>query len=126
MNEITPIICAEFKLDKHDKPIAYVHTPYKHYLIKIFIENAPEDTHAVTYELHESYVDPVREVFKGKDTPNFELYITSYGDYEIKAKIRQKNYSKFISRGLSEALRETYKNTSNPDIQDAINDIEKY
>ena len=96
---------------------------YKHYGILISIKNAPEDTHAVTYELHETYVDPVREVFK---CPNFEFEITSYGNYTIKAKIRRKSYTNFISRLLSEALRESYENRSNLDIQNAIKDIEKY
>ncbi len=135
MNEITQKICAEFNLDENNKPLFDESPRYKrkHYQIKIFIENAPEDTHAVTYELSESHIDPVQEVFKETQSfnriqhiPNFELETTSYGDFEIKAKIRQKDYANFVSRRLSDALREKYGDTSNPDIQNAINDIEKY
>lgn len=122
MTEIEPKICAKFLLDINNKPKYYVYA-YKHFGIMLFIRNAPKDVHAVTYELHETYVDPVREV--SRDVPNFELEITSYGDYEINAKIRQRDYATFISRCLSDALCETYENSSNPDIQNAINYIKE-
>jgi hypothetical protein len=113
-----PRICAEFILDKAGKEPLEIEG--KNYRVKLFIEGAPEDTHAVTYKLHESYYDRLREV---RERPKFEEEITSYGDYPVQAVIRRKNQSEVISDRLSTALRRRYGDNPSPRINSAIQQI---
>jgi hypothetical protein len=114
-----PIIKAEFVLDKDGKPII---SGDRHYAIKLSTKEVPDDTYAVTYFLHDSYYDPVRESQEKKT--DFAEDLTSFGDYEIKAKIRAKNSSVLISRQLSDALKETHGSSNDPDIKKALQKIE--
>lgn len=117
-----PRVCAEFKM-AGGKPDFITVDGAKHYRIRLFVEGAPEDAYAVTYKLHESYYDPVREVHQ--DSEQFEEEITSYGDFAVAAKIRGRQRSESSQVILSRALQESYKNTSDPTIQQAINDIKQ-
>jgi len=115
-----PQICAEFVLDKEgNKPIAVEGASFR---IKLFIDGAPDDTHAVTYKLHESYYDRSREV---REAPRFEEEITSYGDYPVQAVIRRKKQSQVISEKLSAALERGYGKDASQAIRSAIAQIQK-
>jgi transcription initiation factor IIF auxiliary subunit len=112
-----PRIRAEFVLDKEKKDPIEVEGNYR---IKLFVEGAPDDTYAVTYKLHESYYDPLREA---RERPNFEEEITSYGDYAVRAVIQRMKKSEEISETLSTALRRTYGDNPPPGINSAIQHI---
>jgi len=124
------IIKAEFELDEHGRPIMAGGRATRtragacgrnHYRIRLSVEGVPDDAHAVTYNLHESYRDPVREVL---DDPNFPLEITAYGDYEVVVKVRRKRFQETFRASLSSALRATYGSDPNRRISAALADIQ--
>jgi hypothetical protein len=82
---IKPTLKARFLLDRNGNPRFEDDGEHKHYEIELYIDDAPDDTFAVTYILDESYYDPVVES-KKKDA-SFGEEITSYGDYVIFAKV---------------------------------------
>jgi len=117
-----PKLLARFFLDDKKVPEYSGKTEgKKNYSIRIFIKNAPSDTHAVTYQLDPSYFDPVREI---RSRPTFEEEITSYGDYDLQARIRRKKRADVLAVRLSEALREGHASAMTPEIEAAIRDIE--
>ena len=87
------------------------------------MEGVPEDAYAVTYQLHESYYDPTREVHR--QVPDFQQFITSYGDYDIKAQIKRKKDVDFLAETLSRALRQTYETNPSDAIQRTIEELER-
>jgi hypothetical protein len=78
-------IRAEFVLDSRRKPLFSADGQFTHYRIRLWLDGAPAGTSSVTYRLHESYGEPLREVRGG---PLWEEEITSYGDFTIKALLR--------------------------------------
>jgi transcription initiation factor IIF auxiliary subunit len=118
MSSIITKIKATFLLDVEAKPKG---RDSGHYAIKIFVENPPEDAYAVTYRLHETYYDPVREVYNRED--GFAEVLTSYGDYEIQARIRTKSFPIELNRSLYDALEESHRNDRDASIVKALNDI---
>ncbi len=114
-------IKATFQLDEQGKPIAIQRGDLKHYNITLHIEGAPVDTYAVTYVLHETYYEPVRESLNIDD--NFSEDLSSYGDYSVQAKIRTKNGTISIASMLSLALVHGHKGQGTQAIEDAIKDI---
>lgn len=97
-----PVLVAKFVLDSKGSPKVAYKDSLSHYRIRLMVNNAPEDTYAVTYELHETYYEPVREARSYTD--GFAEDITSYGDYDIRATIRGKHRNQVVVAGLSEAL----------------------
>lgn len=91
------------------------------YEIRLFIKDPPRDARLVIYKLHESYSQPRREVLEGE--PDFQEYITSYGDYKVEVTVRTGRTRKRISRWLSSALEENYGSNANDKIRRAIDDI---
>lgn len=118
-----PKICAAFQLDGEGRPIAMVRNNRRHYKIRLFMEDVPQDAYAVTYKLHESYYNPTREVRRG--ATKFEEQITSYGDYVVKAEVRGKKASGFAAVELSRALKETYGSDPDIAIRQAIQEIQE-
>ena len=114
---------ATFMLDKDGKPKYIPADKHRHYAIQLSVEGAPEQSIGVTYQLHESYYDPLREAYDA--STGFLETITSYGDYDIVAMIRSKPRSIKIKSSLYEALKRTYSDTDNPDILRALNDIKE-
>lgn len=101
-----PKLRAEFVVDPTGEPMAVPGKTATHYKIRLFVEGAPASTTRVTYTLHESYRQPVRDVpFGVKD---FEEQITSYGNYTVKATVRTREGVRLLSIDLAEALREHY------------------
>lgn len=123
MTKQTPQLTASFVLDANGKPKIQVSGRHKHYSIRLSVKNAPSDAYAVTYILHPTYYDPVREV-RDKDS-DFTEELTSYGDYEIQAKVRSSEYPLPLRRDLYDALAETYSKNLNPDILKALKDIQE-
>jgi pYEATS domain-containing protein involved in immunity len=117
-----PKIRAEFVLDPGGRPRAENRDNRNHYKIRLFVADVPQDTYAVTYKLHPSYYNPVREVRRG--TNEFEEVITSYGDYVVKAEMRSKKSVDIDATDLSRALKETYGPTPAGPISEAIQDLE--
>ena len=118
-----PTIHAEFETDAKGRLVAPKQSGgRKHYGIRFSVDGAPEDAFAVIYLLHETYYDPVREV---RTAPEFAEGTTSYGDYIVRADINRSNGSTEVaSAWLSDALKERYRDTSDPRIKQAIADIE--
>jgi hypothetical protein len=95
----TAAIAARFDLDDSGLPVETDGV----YDITLSILAAPADTYAVTYTLHESYFDPVRESRKRKS--DFATHITSYGDFTLLAELRTERRTIALSADLSTALR---------------------
>jgi transcription initiation factor IIF auxiliary subunit len=81
---------------------------YTHFWIVLNVTDYPPSTYAVTYELHESFPIPIQEIRSRPGKEGFPVKIATYGDFEVRAKVRTLSESYRISRLLSDALRETY------------------
>lgn len=112
-----PSIKAELILDEHGKPVQRG----GHYSIRLSIADAPEDAHRVTWQLDESYYDPIRDA-RNPDS-GFAEELTSYGDYEVKAIVRVKDRPILASRNLADALRETHGGSDTAEIRAALRAI---
>jgi len=84
----------------------------------------PHDAYAVTYRLHPTYYDPIRESITRAD--GFAEEITSYGNYVITARIRTKSFAVELRRSLYDALHDTHGNDTEPSIIDALKDIRNH
>jgi|ERR1051326_3061509 restriction endonuclease Mrr len=115
-------IVARFVLDNDERPEFITRGDQKHYKIEIHVANAPLDTYAVTYELHETYYDPIRE---SRDISNaFSTRITSYGDFRLQARLRTRTRVDAIASQLSSALRRGHLSDLSLDVSRALEDIE--
>jgi serine/threonine protein kinase len=110
-------IRAVFVLDSNQKPLMADDGRYTHYRIRLSVENVPEGTYSVTYGLHESYGEPLREVSQG---PSYEEDITAYGLSEVKALIRYRKTFDMVRVDMWDALQETYRDNGNPEIAVAL------
>jgi hypothetical protein len=119
-----PTLIAKFLLDAKGTPIvAYAGDPL-HYRIALRVSGAPEDAYAVTYELHESYHEPVRESRRGTD--DFVEEITSYGDFEVRAIVRGKRRSQMVVAELSDALGLGHAKDTSQAIRAALSNIRSH
>jgi hypothetical protein len=120
----TPKLLAEFQLDEN-KPIAIHIAGQTHFRIRLFLKDVPSGVNSVTYQLHHSYPNAIREVPVG--VPNFSELISSYGDYNITVILRDTSSStlSLISTPLSSALEENYKDTPSAEIRAAIEKIKQ-
>src|SRR5687767_11702153 len=122
MSSISPKfkITAFFLLDELGRPLIFIEQAddHRHYWIKLSVKDIPEDTYSVTYHLDPTYVESSFEVTNKSD--NFAVNITSYGDYEITAKLRTKSYVYETRRGLYDALKESHVNSENSDVTKAL------
>lgn len=116
-----PTIRATFELDATGRPTAVESNDLRHYRIKLHVDGSPPDTYAVTYVLHDSYYDAVREVRDPE--AHFEERLTSYGDYTVQAKIRTRNGTTTVAVPLSTALAQTHGDAPSPAIAEALRDI---
>ncbi|SRR6266498_3659 len=114
---------ARFILGEDGKPKYISDGTLRHYVIELFVEEVPEDAIGVTYQLDETYHDPLREAYDpSKGCPE---EITSYGDYDLAATVRVKPRPMQLQSSLYDALKRTYGETSDPDILRALNDIKE-
>ena len=114
-------IRAELVLDDEGRPIVVRPRSGKfgHYKVRLWLEGVPEDAHAVTYVLHDSYRDPVRDVLDG---PSFELDVTTYGDYELTVNVRRRRFTEKFCVRISDALAASHQSPT-PAVAAAISDI---
>lgn len=119
---VKPILKATFDLDQDGKPVRLEGGEKMHYQIRLGIENAPDDTYAVTYVLDDSYYEPIREARKSEN--KYAESLTSYGDYTVQAKIRTKGGILSLAIPLSEALSSGHEEIT-PDIAAALTDIKR-
>jgi hypothetical protein len=118
------ILRAEFQMiDKI--PVRVQGDKHTHYSIKLSIPDAPQDAITIIYVLDSSYKNPVRLITKG--VPDFQEYITAYGDYEIRVLYRPASdpngLAQLLATPLSNALIQTYGETADPEIRAAIKAI---
>lgn len=82
----SPRLVARFALDKKGVPKSPKRKfDNKHYIVYFEIENAPAKTKSVTYELDETFPDPVRKVLRG---PRYLEEVWTYGDFDVSASIQ--------------------------------------
>lgn len=122
MSEQNLRLLAKFELDENGEPATYMGKKYKHYRIILFLENVPPNIYSVTYQLHESYKNRVREIPIG--IPNFQERIGSYGDYTITVTMQGVSDAQAFATKLSDALKRNYSNETNEKIIRAIEEIE--
>lgn len=115
------MLLAKFVIDSSGIPKAGYSGPPIHYYIRLMVKDAPDDTYAVTYELHETYYEPVRE--SRRSSEDFVEEITSYGDYLVRAIVRGKSQTQTLVAELSEALARGHLNEKSSAIEKALNDI---
>jgi hypothetical protein len=121
-----PQLRAEFVTDANGTPETVHGEGVDHFRIKLFVDDAPDGTHAVTYELDPTYFDPVREVRAG--VQRFEQEITSYGDYELSARVRHRGRTEYLGTSLTKALEGTYGSGAeiqSPAVRDAIDRLKE-
>lgn len=108
MSEPTPDpkLKLEFVLDEKGEPLKIESGGVPHYEIKVSVENAPKDAYGVTYRLHSSYFDPVREVLDTAD--DFSEQFTTFGDYRLNARVRTDTGSHTLRESVAEGLTRTY------------------
>lgn len=98
---------------------------YKHYSIMLSIVDPPDNILTAIYQLDNTYENPVRMVTKG--VPNFQEYITSYGDFDIRVSYRPmedpNKLQTLLSQKLSNALISSYDAPVPEAISSAIRDI---
>lgn len=120
-----PKIKAAFTLKKGEPVVAYEEGDTRHYSVKLSVEGAPDDTRSVTYRLHETFYDPIREVRRERQgkANDFEEEIETYGDFEILTTVRSSEGETRVRRGLTAALLETHGEDANEAIKKAIREI---
>ena len=98
---------------------------YKHYAIILSVAEVPEDALTIIYELDDSYANPIRMVTKG--VPNYQEYITSYGNFSIRILYRPMRdpniLQPLLSQKLSDALIASYEPPVSEAVALAIKDI---
>jgi len=113
-----PIIVARFVTDPAGKPTT---AQAGHYNIELSVRGAPEDAYAVTYQLDDSYYDPIRES-QAKDR-DFVTKITSYGDYQVLATVRSRSGAFVITTDLLGALERGHEDRAAPAIAKALEEV---
>jgi hypothetical protein len=116
-----PKLRAEFLLDDDGEPLKAKDGKLTHYEIKLWIEDVPTGAYGVTYDLHDTYYDPKREVFGASG--DFAEEITSYGDFEVRAKVRTRSATCTVKEQLSSALERNYAGNASPAIVKALTAI---
>jgi hypothetical protein len=118
----SPKILAEFITDAKGRPQFLDGPSHKHYRIRLYLKDAPQDVSRVTDKLHESYRQPVREVPVG--VPEFAEEITPFGDHTITAVLRRRSGTDLVTNRLSDALAETYRGSAPPGVLEAIDRLQ--
>jgi hypothetical protein len=119
-----PKLLAEFELNKDGTPKYLLRGDQKHYQLRLFMEDVPQDASSVKYVLHATYYEPDRLVPRGMK--DFQEYTTSYGDYEIRGVVNRRDGTERFSRLLTDALKERYEGNATKEVLDAINTLKKY
>lgn len=119
-----PNLVAHFVLDQDGKPKMIKAGDTKHYWIQLGVAEAPDDAYAVTYRLHDSYYEPVRE--SREHEVGFRQELTSFGDYTVRADIRTRSRVEPLVTSLSEALERGHSGHRTPEIETALEEIRNH
>lgn len=98
-----PRIIAKLETDTEGRPKFVKQGDHKHYKISFEVENPPQDLYAATFELHETYYDPVRTIRPGTNA-SVVLDTTTYGDFDVKVLLRTKSGEIPLIESVSSAL----------------------
>lgn len=123
MFESSPTIRVELVLDTEGKPLYIGEGEIKHFRIRVWSENLPGDIYSVKYNLHSSYVNPVRVETEAEKA--FQFFTTTYGDYSVSASFMGKTKNYTHSCIVSKALLESHPQQT-PEIQGAIMSIREH
>ncbi len=124
-----PRLVARFQLDEKGEPRFVVdNTGLKHFEIALDVDDAPEEAVSVTYRLHETYWDPVREVFRGtkgsEGVAGFCEEITSYGDFDVEVSVSGSlGVPTLIREPLSAALSRSHQDDPSQSVRRALSEI---
>lgn len=102
-----PRLTARFDVDSKGNPRFIESGGKNHYRIVLEVEDLPPDLHAVTFELHPSYYDPIQTVPLDRER-RVRLSTTTYGDYDLRVILRTRrgevsfveNLTRAFERGL--------------------------
>jgi hypothetical protein len=122
-----PRMVAEFLLDENKLPrtVRLRDGGLIHYKVRLYIENLSKEVYAVTYSLHESFINPLREV-RRDSSGMFSLEISTYGDFVVQARIRAKVGTYTLAESVSRALEAFYGANAGQAIKDAIQIIKSH
>lgn len=118
-----PALKATFVTNEKGEPEFIESNGVKHYKIKLALDEVPEDAYAVTYELDDSYYDPIRE--NHDPSSGFTEELTSYGDYNVNVKVRSRMGTRMMRSSLAEALEFGYRDQPSAAVRSAIEVIRK-
>ncbi len=120
-------LIAEF-LSDDGRPCYTQGEKYRHYKIRLTLQDPPPEALTIIYQLDSTYENPIRMVTKG--VPDFQEYITAYGDYDVRIAFRTLDEPNQVltlaSERLSGALRARYGIGAPVEIENAILEIEKH
>lgn len=126
-----PTITARFVRDADGKPQCVVDASgMRHFNIELGIGGAPENATRVIYRLDDSYFDPIRETRSEALTGSaagtrFAERITSYGDFELTARVETSTGPVVLREWLSKALAQgETESIAQPDTTEALKLIE--
>jgi len=119
-----PYLKAEFLLE-NDRPVKLITTKFRHDHFKILLSigDLPGHAYSVTYRLHESFYNPVREVFEKKEF-GFPLQISTYGEFLVRAEINSPSGVSTVAQSLTAALRERYGDSCPLEIDQVIKQMQ--
>lgn len=117
-------IRAEIVLDQNRKPVSLPGDNLKHYKLRLYLETNNPAVQSVTYKLDPTYYDPVRESTDASD--RFLIELTTYGDYPVTVDAHVEGEIVRTVVPLSQLLQETYENTTDPEILNALNEIKSH
>jgi hypothetical protein len=121
-----PRLSAQFKTNDKGEPAFVEADGRKHYRIVFEVLNPPSDAYAATFELDPTYYDPVRTLSADADGA-FRLETTSYGDYDVKVRVRTKSGDVPLAGSLARALEQSRERmTPSPAVDSAIAYISKH
>ncbi len=129
-----PKILAQFVLDNEGKPKFVEGKRLRHYQIELSVDDVPKNVESVTIELHPTYRNPVREVFRQDAQSPFIENITSYGTFDVSIAASGIATSSSLvgpeetRRDLYEALEDSASNMQGDRdaIQEALRDIREH
>jgi hypothetical protein len=111
-------IKAVFVTDANGEPEYIESGGVKHFKIQLQMEGTPKDAYAVTYELHKSYYDAIRENHDRDE--GFREDLTSYGNYDIKVKVRSRQGTSMLITSLVDALLAGHADNRTKAVEQAI------
>lgn len=130
MQEYAPIfseavqgnVAAELVLGTGGNPVFRETASKRHYSVRLrLVSEKSESVKRVIYGLDPSYYNSVREATDRER--DFEIEITTYGDYSFSVEVYLDGEVARQTFILSRLLRETHRDSENPQIQKALEDI---